>query len=68
MRQAAARLRSSDVSEFDSRVGMPGLHTVRPKVEAPERKPILPPEIFNRFASELFWLDPKSNIGGVSVV
>ena len=55
-------------SEFDSRVGMPGLHTVRSKVEAPERKPILPAEIFNRFASESFWLDPKNNISGVPVV
>ena len=55
-------------SEFDSRVGMPGLHTVRSKVEAPERKPILPAEIFNRFVSESFWLDPKNNISGVRVV
>jgi len=55
-------------SEFDSRVGMPGLHTVRSRVEALERKPILPAEIFNRFASESFWLDPKNNISGVPVV
>ena len=55
-------------SEFDMRVGMPGLHTVRSKVEAPERKPILPLEIFNRFVSESFWLDPKNNISGVPVV
>ena len=41
-------------SEFDSRVGMPGLHTVRSEVEAPERKPILPLEIFNRFVPESF--------------
>jgi sulfotransferase len=55
-------------SEFDQRVGMPGLHTVRSKVEATERKPILPPEIFNRFLPESFWLDPKNNISGVPVV
>lgn len=55
-------------SEFDQRVGMPGLHTVRSKVEAPERKPILPLEVFNRFVSESFWLDPKNNISGVPVV
>jgi sulfotransferase len=54
--------------EFDARVGIPGLHTVRSKVEAPERKPILPLEIFSRFASESFWLDPKNNISGVPVV
>lgn len=55
-------------SEFDLRVGMPGLHTVRAKVEAPERKPILPLEIFNRFLGESFWLDPKNNVSGVPVV
>ncbi|MDE2225565.1 MAG: sulfotransferase [Xanthomonadaceae bacterium] len=55
-------------SEFDSRVGMPGLHTVRSKVEAPERTPVLPLEIFNRFVSESFWLEPKNNISGVPVV
>ncbi|HJP97758.1 MAG TPA: sulfotransferase [Rhodanobacteraceae bacterium] len=55
-------------SEFDMRVGMPGLHTVRSKVEAPERKPILPLEIFNRFLPESFWLDPKNNVSGVPIV
>ena len=55
-------------SEFDMRVGMPGLHTVRSRVEAPERKPILPLEIFNRFLPESFWLDPKNNVSGVPIV
>jgi sulfotransferase len=55
-------------SEFDMRVGMPGLHTVRSKVEAAERKPILPLEIFNRFLPESFWLDPKNNVSGVPIV
>ncbi|MBN8736028.1 MAG: sulfotransferase [Xanthomonadales bacterium] len=57
-----------NANEFDARVGMPGLHTVRTKVEAVERKPILPREIFNRFANESFWLDPKNNVGNVPVV
>jgi sulfotransferase len=55
-------------SEFDMRVGMPGLHTVRSRVEATERKPILPLEIFNRFLPESFWLDPKNNVSGVPIV
>jgi sulfotransferase len=55
-------------SEFDSRVGMPGLHTVRSRVEAPERSTILPHEIFHRFVGESFWLDPKNNVSGVPVV
>lgn len=55
-------------SEFDARVGMTGLHSVRAKVEAIERTPILPREIFNRFVSESFWLDPKNNLGNMPVV
>ena len=54
--------------EFDSRVGMPGLHTVRSRVEACERMTILPNEIFQRFLGESFWLEPKNNISGVPVV
>ena len=57
-----------NASEFDERIGMPGLHTVRPKLEAIERTPILPLEIFNRFAREAFWLDPKNNVGRVPVL
>lgn len=57
-----------NANEFDERVGMPGLHTVRPKVEASERTTILPHEIFNRFVSESFWLDPKNNVGHVPIV
>ncbi len=54
--------------EFDARVGMPGLHSVRPKVAPVERASILPREIFGRFVNESFWLDPKNNIGQVPVV
>lgn len=54
--------------EFDARVGMPGLHSVRPKVEPLERVPVLPREIFGRFVNESFWMDPKNNISQVPVV
>jgi sulfotransferase len=54
--------------EFDARVGMPGLHTVRRKVEAIEHAPILPREIFGRFANEAFWTDPKNNVNQVPIV
>jgi sulfotransferase len=59
---------SYQADEFDARVGMPGLHTVRPKVEPIERTPILPREIFSRFVNESFWMDPKNNISQVPVV
>jgi sulfotransferase len=54
--------------EFDARVGMPGLHSVRPKVEAIERQPTLPRDIFGRFANEAFWADPKNNVNQVRIV
>ena len=57
-----------NANEFDERVGMPGLHSVRRKLQAIERTPILPLEIFNRFAREAFWLDPKNNLGRVPVL
>jgi sulfotransferase len=57
-----------DADEFDARVGMPGLHTVRPKLEPVERISVLPREIFSRFANESFWMDPKNNVSQVPVV
>lgn len=57
-----------NANEFDARVGMPGLHSVRAKVEAVERQPILPREIFGRFANEAFWADPKNNVNQVPIV
>lgn len=54
--------------EFDARLGLPGLHTVRPKVTSPQRQSVLPPDLFNRFAKDSFWLDPKNNIRGVLVI
>ena len=57
-----------NADEFDARVGMPGLHTVRQKVEPIERASILPREIFTRFANESFWMDPKNNVSQVPVV
>lgn len=57
-----------NADEFDARVGMPGLHSVRPKVELVEHASILPREIFARFLNESFWMDPKNNIGQVLVI
>lgn len=54
--------------EFDARVGMPGLHVVRARVEAVERPPVLPREVFGRFANEAFWADPKNNVNDVKII
>ncbi|RUL70531.1 sulfotransferase family protein [Dyella choica] len=57
-----------DASEFDAKAGTPGLHAVRPRVGAIQRGSILPPDVFNRFANDAFWLDPGLNPRGVRVV
>jgi sulfotransferase len=54
--------------EFDARLGLPGLHTVKSKVSAPQRESVLPPDLFKRFVNDSFWLDPKNNIRKVPVV
>ena len=57
-----------DATAFDAKAGTPGLHVVRPKVEACERATILPPDLFRRFENDAFWRDPKLNPRGVRVI
>jgi sulfotransferase len=54
--------------EFDTALGSPGLHTVRKKVEFIERNTILPPELFERFQNDSFWMRPELNTYGVPIV
>lgn len=53
--------------EFDSRLGMPGLHRVRARVGAEERRTILPPEVFSQHDRE-FWEMPGQNPRGVEIL
>lgn len=57
-----------DAEAFDAKAGTPGLHAVRPRVETNERPSILPPDLFQRFAGDAFWRDPKLNPRGVRIV
>ncbi len=57
-----------DVSEYDAYIGLPGLHTVRKKVEFQERNPILPPEIFFKYSMAQFWDKPDLNTRGVTII
>jgi sulfotransferase len=57
-----------DVDAFDAHSGMPGLHAVGRKVVAPERATVLPPDIFQRFENNAFWLNAQANIHAVRVV
>jgi sulfotransferase len=45
--------------EFDLQLGTPGLHGVGRSVEARERNPILPPDLFTRYQKDAFWEDLK---------
>ncbi len=59
---------SFDATEFDARLGTPGLHTVRRKAQVDERAPILPPDLWRRFEGDSIWRDPAFNTRGVKVV
>ena len=50
-----------DAPEFDAQLGVRGLHKVHEKVEAKERKTILPPELFERYAKLSFWTNLKGS-------
>jgi hypothetical protein len=57
-----------DATEFDARLGTPGLHRVDRAVSMPERATILPPDLFKRVASDSFWTDlAASSTGGGGV-
>ncbi|MDB6060192.1 MAG: sulfotransferase family protein [Verrucomicrobiaceae bacterium] len=57
-----------DAEEFDRKAGIPGLHAVRQRVAPNHRTSILPPDIFNRFASDAFWKNPEFNPHNVRII
>lgn len=57
-----------EAEDFDLAIGMPGLHTVRRKVEWVERQSVLPPELFQRFLNDAFWRQPSANIHNVPII
>ena len=56
-----------DASEFDRRLGAPGLHRVSRRVAPCTREPILPPGLFARFEGDAFWRN-GSNSFNINVV
>ena len=38
------------------------------RVAPSTREPLLPPDLFQRFVPDSFWLDPKTNIRNVPIV
>ncbi|MHC0061783.1 sulfotransferase family protein [Nostoc sp. UIC 10890] len=56
-----------DAPEFDNRLNLKGLHTVRSKVELQERQTILPPDLFTQFNQLSFWTNPSNSLANLIV-
>lgn len=54
-----------DAPDFDAALGVSGLHRVRPKVEYQERRTILPPDLFQKYAELSFWKNPTGSAANV---
>jgi len=57
-----------DAEAFDVMLGTPGLHRVEGKVEPRRRLTVLPPDLFDRFKDDAFWVHPEMNVRGVRVL
>lgn len=57
-----------DEPDYDALIGMPGMHKVRQKVEPEQRKPVVPPDLFAKFAHTHFWQKPELNVRGVQIL
>jgi sulfotransferase len=54
-----------DAPDFDLQLGTPGLHRVQPKVEYKTRRPIIPPDLFEKYSQMTFWTDPSGSAANV---
>lgn len=59
---------SYDEPDYDSAIGMPGLHKVREKVGYQKRELCIPPDIFAKYGDTSFWLKPEMNRRGATVL
>jgi sulfotransferase len=57
-----------DEPDYDAELGMPGLHRVRPKVAPAPRQFCIPPDLVTKYADVNFWLNPKLNQRGISIL
>ncbi len=57
-----------DAPEFDAPLGMHGLHKVRRNVSFEQRPTILPPDLFDKFASLSFWADTNNSRANVITI
>jgi sulfotransferase len=54
-----------DAPEFDTALGVAGLHKVRPEVALKPRRTVLPPDLFAQYAHMNFWLDGANSRASV---
>jgi len=54
-----------DAPEFDSALGVTGLHKVRPEVALKPRRTVLPPDLFAQYANMNFWQDGANSRASV---
>jgi sulfotransferase len=54
-----------DAPAFDQALGLAGLHKVRPRVKIEDRPSILPPDLFEQYASLSFWEDGRNSRANV---
>jgi sulfotransferase len=57
-----------DTSEFDNRLGAPGLHSIRSRVVHEPRQSILPPDLWRLVENDSFWANTQMNPCGVRIV
>ena len=57
-----------EAPEYDTNLGMPGLHTVHPVVAPRERLPCIPPDLFTKYSKTHFWMTAGLNPRGVIVL
>ncbi len=54
-----------DAPEFDTALGLAGLHKVRPSVAFEPRRTLLPPDLFAQYQNMSFWLDMANSQASV---
>lgn len=54
-----------DAPEFDSALGLHGLHKIKQKVSLESRRTILPPDLFEQYSALSFWKDTTNSRASV---
>jgi sulfotransferase len=53
---------------YDARLGMPGLHDISGPIRQQPRPSVLTPDLFDKYGTLQFWLNPAGNPRGVEVI